>query len=89
MFDQVDDLADHQANHDAQGCEISKAKEAGSESRRTAPDQQGDPELKRQQRGGVIQQAFAFKNIDSALGQPDALGNRGRCNGIGRRHHGA
>src|SRR3982751_180418 len=85
----MNDLAHDQADYNSHNNQIGKAQEPRADGWCLTSNQQRNAKFKRQQSAGIVQQALAFKNIDDALWQPNALSNRGRGNGVSGCNYGA
>src|ERR1700743_2790968 len=79
----MNDEGSQKANRDAPRHQPQKFEDREAGSGSAAGDDQSHGELQSQQSAGVVDQAFAFQNIDNAPGQPEALGNRGSGDGVG------
>jgi hypothetical protein len=66
-LDLLNDDGDNQADGHADADEISQAKETFSKRGSLAADHHGNAEFQSEQAGGIIDQAFAFEDVDDAL----------------------
>jgi hypothetical protein len=76
---EAEKIADHEAGSD----EIGEPQSASGECGRTAVDDHGDGEFEGEEACGVVDEAFAFEDVDNRLREADALGYRGGGDGIG------
>src|SRR5579862_3640980 len=71
----VDDPSDDEADHDASGGEPNKSKHASGHGGDAVVNEDADGELESEETGGVVDEAFAFEDVDDAFGQSDAAGD--------------
>ena len=89
MFEPHIDRADGHADEHAADGEPGELEEAAGEGGGGALDDHFDAELKGEQAGGVVEEAFAFEQVDDALGHADAAGDGGCGHGVGGGDDGA
>src|SRR3954451_5188352 len=88
-FDALDDEADQDADRDADADQVRDAYEADGDAGSLAAENHGDAELESEQSAGVVDEAFAFENVDDALREAHAVGDRSGGDGVGGGHDGA
>ena len=84
-FEQVNDPAYEQSDADAGDDQPEQGQHPLQRTGYSAADDDGDGELQGEEASGVVDQALAFEHVNDAAGKPDALGDGGCGNGVGRR----
>lgn len=87
-LEEGDKGTDEKADNGSTDEEPDEAKKAGTDCGRVAVDDHVDAELEGEQAGGVVEEAFAFKEVDNALGHADLLGDGGGGDGVSGRDDG-
>ena len=75
MFKPFHDTSQDEADANTAHGEIREAQDAGTNRWVLAVDYHRNREFKSQQAGRIIEQTFAFEQVNDTLWQPDALGD--------------
>ena len=75
MLNEVNDLANAEANRQANHNQIAQAQESFTEGRHMACHQQTNAELKRQESSCIVQQALPLQNVNHLPWESEAFRN--------------
>src|SRR6202022_28757 len=81
----LDDEADRETDDDSTDAEVRETEDAVEEGKGLVADNRRDPELQREEAGGIVHEALAFDDVDDPARNAEPPRNRRRRDRVGRR----